>query len=195
MLPEVSGVNCGVGRRHPGSRVGTWAPGVTEGLELQAHLLGLGRMNPKEQEQRRSCVPPPQRGQSPPCVSPGNPRQGPAPQGGGPGRFPITELDIRVKSLSSRETHNPEVASAPKAEALGLSRGMEPGLLAPGGHFPLVPAHPGAGTAASGCSLVWDPSGRVQSCPKCGHQKPSFHPRVPSWGDLCTGNAFHGYVA
>lgn len=99
------------------------------------------------------------------------------------------------QSLSSRETHNPEVASAPKAEADGLSGGMEPGLLAPGGHFPLVPAHPGAGTAPSGCSLVQDPSGRVQSCPKCCHQKPSFQPRVPSWWDLCTGNAFHGYVA
>lgn len=65
VLLGVRGVGCGSGMGHPGSWAGAWVPGVTEGLKLQAPLLGLGRMDPKEQEQWRSCVPPPQRGVEP----------------------------------------------------------------------------------------------------------------------------------
>lgn len=65
VLPGVRGVGRGAGMGHPGSRAGAWVPGVTEGLEPQAPFLGLGRMDPKEQAQRRSCVPPPRRGAEP----------------------------------------------------------------------------------------------------------------------------------
>ena len=126
----------------------------------------------------------PRGGRARPASPLGIPSRAPRPRKVAQADSQSRELDMRAKSLSSRETHNPEVASALKAEADELSGGMEPGLLALGGHFPLVPAHPGAGTAASGCSLVRDPSGRVQSCPKCRHQKPSFQPRVPSWWNL-----------